>query len=303
MNSCCMKSWLAVFLALAMTPAAAIEVAWYQQRAPGNASGELRLENLAVGDLEIETPGRRMEHGILRIGDVAIVNLAEPAGRPPRQAHAGELVVVVRQGGANTRAIFQLAMPEPDSVPPSHTSAAPAVPVSAGAANPVNVPDSPPSPDRASASSAADNQAAPRPAEGSAPFPKANPPRNQPAPEIKEQPDVPADLSGDGTVQVASLSSNPAAPLVCPVIAIRPGSLKTNIERLLGDCGARMGDWITGGEDGKTLKDWIVRDPRILAGENREGLAGLLDILYAEYRLQGLPSADAAAIDIYRTDR
>ncbi len=273
---------VAVVLALAFPlPAATIEVVWYQQRVPGSASGEMRLEGLAEGDLVIETPGRRMEFGILRIGDVAIVNLAEPAGQPPRQAHARELVVVARQGGANTRAIFQLAMPAPNSVATLPEVPVPASPAPSGVVRPVPVPGSISSPVPVPAPSAA-RADHPVPAGG-----------RLPAPERTSRP---------GPVKLASLDPKPAL-LTCPVIAIRPGSLRTNIERLLGECGAHMGDWITGGEDGKTLKDWIVRDPRILAGENRKGLAGLLDILYAEYRLQGLPSADAAAIDIYRNDR
>ena len=267
-----LKAALTVLVLASAFPAsaAALEFSWYEQRAPGDASGEIRLEGLGEEDLRIDTPGRRMEIGIVRTGDVAIVNLAEPAGSSAPEGDARQdLVVVVTQGTANARAIYQLVMPAQEEPKPPAAAAS-----------------SPPDPAGPEIPVVEQQQAA---ADVALQVP------NGPAPsKIAPVPQVPA---------VASLEPGPsksAGPLVCPVIAIRPGSLKSNIERLLVECGTRLGEWITGGEDRKYLKDWIVREPRVLAERNREGLHGLIELLYAEYRLQGLPSPDASAIDIYR---
>lgn len=103
------KSGFLVALAMMFTvPAGAIEISWYEQKEPGHANGEIRLTGLGDGDLVVDTPGRRLEIGIKRLGDVAVVRLSERSGTVSK---AGELVVVATQGTRTVRASFPLAMP------------------------------------------------------------------------------------------------------------------------------------------------------------------------------------------------
>lgn len=284
---------LMAVIMLVSARAPAVEINWYEQDGPGHADGEVRIGNLADGDLDIATPGRRLVTAVKRLGEVAVVRLSGFSGQSGTGAESGTLVVVATQGGKSARATFRLAggLPAPAPSPAS------------GEAGPDPAPGAAAPADRASAPTA--------PVEGNPPAPEnvpmnpVSPPaaellRPNPVPEGATGPESPAVASPQGGLQLAGIDPRRAGPLVCPVIAIRPGSLKSNIERLLSECGARMGDWITGGEDRKYLKDWIVREPRVLADRNRAGLHGLLELLYAEYRLQGLPSPDASAIDIYR---
>ncbi len=74
----------------------------------------------------------------------------------------------------------------------------------------------------------------------------------------------------------------------CPTIVIRPGSLKRNIQRLLGECGANLGEWVTRGEHLGFYTDWIVDDPVVLSSHNDRGLEGLLTELKQHYGLQGV---------------
>ena len=98
------------FMYLALRPAVAMEISWYEQRAPGHAAGEVRITDLAEGEFEFETPGRNLEYGIARHGDIAVVILADSGGRP---AKPGSLLLVARQGGRTARATYPLAMPAP----------------------------------------------------------------------------------------------------------------------------------------------------------------------------------------------
>lgn len=89
-------------------PVGAIEISWYEQEEPGHADGEIRLTGLGVGDLVVDTPGRRLETAIKRLGDVAVVRFSERTGA---ESKAGDLVVVATQGTRTVRASFPLAMP------------------------------------------------------------------------------------------------------------------------------------------------------------------------------------------------
>ena len=103
------KSGFLFALAMMFTvPAGAIEISWYEQEEPGHADGEIRLTGLGDGDLVVDIPGRRLEMGIKRLGDVAVVRLSERAGTGSK---AGDLVVVATQGTRTVRASFPLAMP------------------------------------------------------------------------------------------------------------------------------------------------------------------------------------------------
>ena len=71
---------------------------------------------------------------------------------------------------------------------------------------------------------------------------------------------------------------------VCPLLALTPGSLMANIERLTAECGYRFGIWHPG--DSQDLIDWVVKATRLL--ENSQGAAGLLDMLKEDYGLLGV---------------
>ena len=103
------KSGLLIAMAMMfIVPAGAIEINWYEQEEPGHADGEIRLTGLGVGDLDVTTPGRRLETAIKRLGDMAVVRLSESTGA---ETKAGDLVVVVTQGTRKVQASFPLAMP------------------------------------------------------------------------------------------------------------------------------------------------------------------------------------------------
>ena len=140
---------------------------------------------------------------------------------------------------------------------------------------------------------------------------------------IPDQPDIPIGLSlraqyqGRGiqrhfTIdppppppeELAALDPGPVEPPspVCPVLAIRPpGTLRENVSRLLMECGTAPGGWYTAGSDEDSFVDWKIADPLVLSADNQNGLQGLLELLYAHFGLQGLPSPGQSAIDIYST--
>lgn len=87
----------------------------------------------------------------------------------------------------------------------------------------------------------------------------------------------------------------------CPVIAVQQGSLRENVARLVDECGYTFGAWHIGSGDPDWLVDWIVDTPRIIEIDNRQGAAGLLEILANHYRLRGVPAAgDPETIDFYK---
>ncbi len=88
---------------------------------------------------------------------------------------------------------------------------------------------------------------------------------------------------------------------VCPVLALQPGSLRANVERLLAACGARLGAWHTSA-DPDHLLDWRVAEPQLLSRRNTDGLAGLLAQLAERFQLSGMPDpAHSDTIDIFWT--
>lgn len=116
-------------------------------------------------------------------------------------------------------------------------------------------------------------------------------------------PDPPENPVDTEHLETASAGDTPAdtpLPPVCQTLAIHPGTLRMNVERLLDECGAEMGRWITPGSSSEYLVDWKIRDPVILARENQAGLQGLLELLHERYQLLGLPNPGTAGIDIYR---
>lgn len=283
MNRSMIRTWPAVVLAFLSTTTAAIDIEWYEQRAPGRATGEVRLANLGTGEINITTPGRRMEFGIVRYGDVAVVMLSETAGKKP--ASSVDLVVVATQDGQVVRQSFALEMPA--AVTP------------AGA-------EQPPRPLAAETAVAVPTESSPVQASVRVPEPSA-------AVNLQVRPEVQVGTREPETALPATAAATPVAlanqqpPIAvqptatCRIIAIRPGSLRKNVQRLLGECGARMGEWVMPGGDEWSI-DWKVHDPRILTEQNLAGLTGLLELLHADYRLQGLPNPSTAAIDIYMTE-
>lgn len=237
---------------------AAIDIAWFEQRRAGSAAGELRIANLQPGKLDIETPGRNLEVGIVRIDDRAVVTLSRrnperqllPSGEP---GNPETLTVTARQGDASARATFRIA------------PAAPAAP----AEEAPNV--SPGAAAREQRMSMAGRNGR-----------TVNPPG-----------------AGGAAAAPAGLPSPPDD--ACPVLTVRPGSLRSNVSRLLGECGAGLGEWVTGGGRPGFYTDWIVPDPAILAEHNRRGLAGLLAQLERHYGLRGVRHPRLPhTIDVYR---
>ena len=99
----------------------------------------------------------------------------------------------------------------------------------------------------------------------------------------------------------------PAAPPpddTCPVLTVRPGSLRNNVTRLLHECGAGMGEWVTWGGHVGVYTDWVVHDPEVLAEHNTRGLAGLLEQLQDHYGLKGVRHPRLPhTIDVYKIPR
>lgn len=97
--------------------------------------------------------------------------------------------------------------------------------------------------------------------------------------------------------QQPSITTQPVE--TCRIIAIRPGSLKRNVGRLLNECGSRLGKWVMPGSD-EWAVDWKVHDPRILTRKNAGGVSGLLELLNRHYRLEAVANR-LGSVDIYRT--
>ena len=291
-----LQSASAAALMLTALDASAVTISWYEQRAPGHAAGEVRITELAEGEFEFETPGRGLEVGIARHGDIAVVIL-DDGGRP---AKSGSLLLVARQGERTVRATYPLAMP--------------------AQAKPTN----PTVPEQAAANAGGGMSAAPEPALETEPAG-----RTVRLPETAANPVRPATASSaesvtgaareNGTVlaEASGTTVRPPAPAIlpaasnpspdpaaggadCRVLLLRPGSLRLNVQRLVRECGARMGRWNTA-ESAEWLVDWKVPADELLHRNNRNGLKGLLDLLEAHYRLAGVPdAARPGTIDFYR---
>lgn len=272
-----------VLLPMAMpVPLVAMEFSWYQQRAAGDVSGELRLKNLAMEDLRIFTPGRFLEYGIVRLGDRALVTLDEPIGSGRGQiGKTDELLVVATQGARSVQARFRL------TAAPSHIQAAP---------------DS-------SRSSEPDSHQAVQPDPGpvSTPDPAISTSRSQ-IPGILPAAAAPApapngNIQGESTGLPDTAGIGPvssARHAVCRVLLLRQGTLRENVGRLVRECGARLGRWHTSSSP-EWLVDWKVPAPELLTRRNTHGLAGLLDLLEKRFQLAGVPDVDRpGVIDFYR---
>ncbi len=277
----------AAALMLTALDASAVTISWYEQRAPGHAAGEVRITELAEGEFEFETPGRGLEVGIARHGDIAVVIL-DDGGRP---AKSGSLLLVARQGGRTVRAAYPLAMPaqaEPTDPVRAASDAAGGVSAASGQ-----------SPTTARvAGTAPETGAATIGAAGAAVRPGT--PVLLPA-AAAPSPDGEGRKGGTGLPDLAAavpgLSPGNTA---CRVLLLRTGSLRDNLGRLVRECGARMGRWNTSSSP-EWLVDWKVPAPELLARDNGEGLPGLLRLLEERFGLAGVPDPDRPdAIDFYR---
>lgn len=270
---------LVAMLSCCAPPApAAIGIEWYEQRTPGRADGELRLGGLGEGELAFSTPGRRMETGIKRIGDVAVVILAEPAEPPIGEireirdtrnigdAGPRTLVVVAGQGDRpRVRASFPLAPPEPVL---RETPAAPAAPI----------------PDR---------HAAAPPAVGAVQKEQEEP-KKQEKRKVRERKEKTEERAPAVVARPAAPVARPDAPPVCPRLVIPRGSLRATAARLLAECGHRLGRWHPG--DADTLVDFEVTETRI--ARNDGGIGGLLALL-GEYGLVGVVRPGTDVVDLF----
>ena len=286
----------AVALLLAALEASAVTISWYEQRAPGHAAGEVRISDLGEGGFEFETPGRDLEVGIARHGDIAVVIL-DDRGRP---AKPGTLLLVARQGERTVRATYPLAMPAQakptNPTVPEHAAANAGGGMSA-ASGPA--PETEPAGRTIRLPETAANHVRPATASSAESVTGA----------ARENGTVLAEASGTTVRPPASAilpaASNPspdpaAVGADCRVLLLRPGSLRLNVQRLVRECGARMGRWNTS-ESAEFLVDWKVPADELLHRNNRNGLKGLLDLLEAHYRLAGVPdAARPGTIDFYR---
>ncbi len=129
---------------------------------------------------------------------------------------------------------------------------------------------------------------------------RASPERTLIAPGPSTSAATPSRPKPSGAVSETA-QTTPERPAVCPVLALQPGSLRANVERLLAACGARLGAWHTS-SDPDHLLDWRVAEPQVLSRRNADGLAGLLAQLAERFRLSGMPDpAHPDTIDIFRT--
>ena len=279
-------------LLLAALEASAVTISWYEQRAPGRAAGEVRISDLGQGGFEFETPGRNLEVGIVRHGDIAVVIL-DDRGRP---AKSGQLLLVARQAGRVARATYPLAMP---------VKTDPAVPeqAAANAGGGMSV-ASGPAPETEPA-----GRAGQLPGNAVQPMLPAAASADPGTGAARESGTVLAEASGNAVrpperailPAASNPSSDPSAGAAdCRVLLLRPGSLRLNVQRLVRECGARMGRWNTA-ESAEWVVDWKVPADELLHRNNRNGLKGLLGLLEAHYRLAGVPdAARPGTIDFYR---
>lgn len=287
-------------LALAISaPAAAVSIAWYEQRAPGNASGEIRIEDLEEGALRIDTPGRRLEYGIVRVDDVAVVILTEPANKASKP---GNLVVVATQEGRVARASFPMALPAQANSAGPELAAANAgserfttsgmSPETDPAGRTRQLPEIAVSPARSGTVPSADYGALSADTAGNGirtQDPAYLPAASNPSPGSAG----PEELTGIATAPSPRGTD-------CPVLVLRPGSLRENVGRLVRECGARLGRWHTS-SSAEWLVDWKVPAQELLTRNNADGLPGLLRLLEERYRLAGVPDVDRpGVIDFYR---
>lgn len=262
---------LAGILLLLVWPciAQALDIAWFEQRTAGSAEGEVRITRLQTGDLDIGTPGHDLEVGIMRYGNRAVVTLSRRSPAPQvlsagRQAGPETLTVTARQGDATARATFKVVSAAPEALPETGP---------------------------ASARNRTPEEAAPADSPTGAYVGKEGVASTAPAMPGKrplERPTPPASRLPDAT---------------CPVLTIRPGSLKGNINRLLNECDANMGEWVTYGGHLGVYTDWVVHDPEVLAENNSQGLEGLLEQLEHHYGLKGVRHPRLPhTIDVYKID-
>lgn len=80
-----------------------------------------------------------------------------------------------------------------------------------------------------------------------------------------------------------NISPAEATNASCSTMLIKQGSLRSSVERLVKDCGYKMGGWGLG-EGSKTV-DWVVRDAYTISVET--GIWGLLDLLHNTYGIRG----------------
>ena len=263
-----LRYMLAAMLLLAVSGhGMAIDIAWFEQRAAGSAEGEVRIAGLLAGELDVRTPGHDLEVGIMRHGDRAVVTLTRR--RPPMAVQAAD-------GQARPERLTVTARQGDASARATFriVAAAPkAVPADAEAPKP--------GPEEAPANGSA----------GASGTKTAH-----------------ASQHGHAHPRVAggeiAVPSGSAPEDACPVLTVRPGSLRSSVQRLLKECGSGMGQWVTRGGRLGVYTDWIVRDPEILAVDNRRGLEGLLEQLESRYGLKGVRHPRLPhTIDIYKISR
>ena len=79
-----------------------------------------------------------------------------------------------------------------------------------------------------------------------------------------------------------NVSASPISTGLCSELTIKKGSLKTNIQREIADCGYLMGDWNFGTD--QELIDWLIPIPYSVKVE--KGIFGVLNLIEENYQIR-----------------
>ena len=96
--------------------------------------------------------------------------------------------------------------------------------------------------------------------------------------------DVPAPVYLPATSRpVTSRLATPRLEEQCGRVRLEPGSLRSNVTRILRRCGYTLGNWVLG--DGGYIDDWVIQQPYAVTVSG--GITNVLKLLDAQYALSG----------------
>ena len=82
---------------------------------------------------------------------------------------------------------------------------------------------------------------------------------------------------------VTSRLATPRLEEQCGRVRLEPGSLRSNVTRILRRCGYTLGNWVLG--DGGYIDDWVIQQPYAVTVSG--GITNVLKLLDAQYALSG----------------
>lgn len=94
---------------------------------------------------------------------------------------------------------------------------------------------------------------------------------------------------------VAAAVANVAPIASCELVTIQKASLKTNVERLLAECGYRIGQWNFGNSE--YIEDWLIQQSYSVVVSG--GIHGVLDTLRDNYLIEGRIRPHDQTIDFF----